>query len=96
MRYKFYIPMVTFYLLIVGCSTNSNPQLNNNSQYQGNHNMQIEQIANDHGSLTKALKALNSNYSIEVLATGANKTEYRRTIAENLNNICKFISTLGN
>ncbi len=71
----------------MGCSTNYNPKLTSNSQYQGKHNMQIEQIANDHGSLTKSLKALNSNYSIEVLATGANKTEYRRTIAEKLNNI---------
>ena len=71
----------TLYLNI-GCSIN-----NQNTTIQGVNNMQIEKIAQDHGSLTKKLKTLNENFSIELLQTGNNSTEYRRTIAEKLNNV---------
>ena len=55
--------------------------------------MQIDQITKDHGSLTQRLKQLNENFSIELLATGASNTEYRRTIAEKLNDTPVVMAT---
>ena len=55
--------------------------------------MQIDQITQDHGSLTQILKGLNKNFSIELLATGETNNEYRRTIAEKLNNTPVVMAT---